>query len=78
MNENFNYTEFLTSPAGHTRLLRRWALRLLRCHFHGLSPDRYPEVHHPPDTLLHPLRGLKGHEELRLRSQENLQGEYAG
>ena len=40
--------------------------RLMRCHFHSLFPDRYPEVHNTPDTLFNMLCHLKGHEGFRL------------
>lgn len=55
----------------HTRMLRGRALRLLRRGLHPISPDGYPEVRYTPDTLLPPLRGLEGHEWLRIRPQED-------
>ena len=61
-------------------MLRRRALRFLRCHRSRLSTDGHPEVHNTPDTLIHTFRSLEGYEyeELCLRSQEDLQAEYAG
>ena len=43
-----------------------------------LPSDGRPEVPNTPDTFIHALRRLQGHEELCLGSGENLQGEYPG
>ena len=51
---------------------------LLRGHCRGLSPNRSPALHHPPDQELDPVCFLQGRQGLHGSTQTHIQGTHGG